>query len=208
MSEEERIPRSSSLSHDVAPRYTSSSASSSSLLLSNPQPIDESDEQQYQHFTGGGRGGGDDGLTMMMMDDNRDDDDDETNPNTDIDFDGEDGINGLTSEDMEDGTEPGSLGNNSSNNSLRKRRLMKKAPDAPKRFKSAYICFVTDKMDDVKKSLPADMKVKENTLWILDCLMNRILFDIGDRDYEDFSVYVEESSTIRTIRIWEDRWSR
>eukprot|EP01040_Poterioochromonas_malhamensis_P011768 gene11768-12840_t len=162
MNEEERIPRSSSLSHDVAPRYTSSSTSSSSLLLSNPQPIDGSDEQQYQHFTGGGRGGGDDGLTMMMMmDDNRDDDDDETNPNTDIDFDGEDGINGLTPEDMEDGTEPGSLGNNSSNNSLRKRRLMKKAPDAPKRFKSAYICFVTDKMDDVKKSLPADMKVTE-----------------------------------------------
>lgn len=62
---------------------------------------------------------------------------------------------------MEDGTEPGSLGNNSSNNSLRKRRLMKKAPDAPKRFKSAYICFVTDKMDDVKKSLPADMKVNK-----------------------------------------------
>lgn len=43
--------------------------------------------------------------------------------------------------------------------SHRKKRAFKKAPDAPKRFKSAYICFVKDKMDDVKKSLPADVKV-------------------------------------------------
>lgn len=41
----------------------------------------------------------------------------------------------------------------------RKRRLLKKAPDAPKRFKSAYICFVMEKMDDVKKNLPQEIKV-------------------------------------------------
>lgn len=45
----------------------------------------------------------------------------------------------------------------------RKKRLLKKAPDAPKRFKSAYICFVTDKMDDVKKSLPSDVKVRKTS---------------------------------------------
>lgn len=44
---------------------------------------------------------------------------------------------------------------------LRKKRLLKKAPDAPKRFKSAYICFVTEKMEDVKQSLPVDTKVTE-----------------------------------------------
>lgn len=41
----------------------------------------------------------------------------------------------------------------------RKRKLLKKAPSAPKRFKSAYICFVTEKMDSVKKSLPPETKV-------------------------------------------------
>jgi hypothetical protein len=29
----------------------------------------------------------------------------------------------------------------------KKRKLMKKAPDAPKRFKSAYICFIGEKME-------------------------------------------------------------
>lgn len=46
----------------------------------------------------------------------------------------------------------------------RKRRLLKKAPDAPKRFKSAYICFVMEKMDDVKKNLPRDIKVLRNPI--------------------------------------------
>ena len=41
----------------------------------------------------------------------------------------------------------------------KKRRLLKKAPDAPRRFKSAYILFVMDKMDEVKKSSPEDVKV-------------------------------------------------
>lgn len=38
-------------------------------------------------------------------------------------------------------------------NHCKKRKLMKKAPDAPKRFKTAYICFVTEKMDEVKSNL-------------------------------------------------------
>ena len=29
----------------------------------------------------------------------------------------------------------------------KKRKLMKKAPDAPKRFKSAYICFIGERME-------------------------------------------------------------
>jgi len=43
--------------------------------------------------------------------------------------------------------------------SLKKRKLLKKAPDAPKRFKSAYICFVMDKMDDLRASLTETFKV-------------------------------------------------
>ena len=38
--------------------------------------------------------------------------------------------------------------------------MLKKAPNAPKRFKSAYICFVMEKMDEVKATLPSDTKVK------------------------------------------------
>ena len=37
--------------------------------------------------------------------------------------------------------------------------MLKKAPNAPKRFKSAYICFVTEKMEEVKNTLPSEMKV-------------------------------------------------
>jgi hypothetical protein len=41
---------------------------------------------------------------------------------------------------------------------LRKRRkLMKRAPNAPKRFKSAYICFISEKMEEMKRQ--ADTKV-------------------------------------------------
>ena len=43
---------------------------------------------------------------------------------------------------------------------IRKRKVYKKAPDAPKRFKSAYICFVMHKMEEVKQLLPQDAKVK------------------------------------------------
>jgi hypothetical protein len=41
----------------------------------------------------------------------------------------------------------------------RKKRLLKKAPDAPKRFKTAYICFVMEKMDIVKESSSKEEKV-------------------------------------------------
>jgi hypothetical protein len=40
-----------------------------------------------------------------------------------------------------------------------KKRLLKKAPDAPKRFKSAYICYVTKKMDEIKEESARDIKV-------------------------------------------------
>lgn len=49
----------------------------------------------------------------------------------------------------------------SGSSGARKRKPLKKAPDAPKRFKSAYICFVAEKMDDVKKGMPSDIKVRK-----------------------------------------------
>jgi hypothetical protein len=48
---------------------------------------------------------------------------------------------------------------NSSSIGKKRKKLVKKAPTAPKRFKSAYIFFVKEKMDDFKKDLPADKKV-------------------------------------------------
>lgn len=41
-----------------------------------------------------------------------------------------------------------------------KKRLLKKAPDAPKRFKSAYICYVMEMMDEIKSEQSGDIKVK------------------------------------------------
>lgn len=40
-----------------------------------------------------------------------------------------------------------------------KKRLLKKAPDAPKRFKSAYICYVMNMMDEIKGEYAGDIKV-------------------------------------------------
>lgn len=48
---------------------------------------------------------------------------------------------------------------NSQCNSLKRKKLLKKAPDAPKRFKSAYIYFVMDKMDSVRSSASDTLKV-------------------------------------------------
>lgn len=74
----------------------------------------------------------------------------------------------------------------------RKRRLLKKAPEAPKRFKSAYICFVMDKMERVKESLPSEIKVK-NYIMVFCCVL---IFSIaGDRYYEGTSHHVEEFAT-------------
>ena len=42
---------------------------------------------------------------------------------------------------------------------LRKKRVLKKAPEAPKRFKSAYICYVIQKMDEMKQTVDGDAKV-------------------------------------------------
>lgn len=43
-----------------------------------------------------------------------------------------------------------------------KKRLLKKAPDAPKRFKSAYICYVMEMMEEIKNEHAGDMKVSGN----------------------------------------------
>lgn len=45
----------------------------------------------------------------------------------------------------------------------KKRKAMKKAPDAPKRFKSAYICFIGERMETEKANnlQNADPKVTE-----------------------------------------------
>ena len=39
---------------------------------------------------------------------------------------------------------------------------MKKAPDAPRKFKSAYICFLMNKMSGTKKSDNPDIKVSKS----------------------------------------------
>jgi hypothetical protein len=41
----------------------------------------------------------------------------------------------------------------------KKRKALKKAPEAPKRFKSAYICFVMQKMEGMKKAAGPEAKV-------------------------------------------------
>lgn len=47
-----------------------------------------------------------------------------------------------------------------------KKRLLKKAPDAPKRFKSAYICYVMKMMEEIKGEYAGDIKVINNSLKI------------------------------------------
>ena len=44
----------------------------------------------------------------------------------------------------------------------RKRRRMKKVPDAPKRFKTAYIFFVTANMSEARKEFPVNGDQKIN----------------------------------------------
>jgi hypothetical protein len=44
---------------------------------------------------------------------------------------------------------------------IRRKKQLKKAPDAPKRFKSAYICYVMEKMEDAKKMVPPDTKITD-----------------------------------------------
>jgi hypothetical protein len=38
-----------------------------------------------------------------------------------------------------------------------KKRLLKKAPDAPKRFKSAYICYVMKMIEEIKGEYAGDI---------------------------------------------------
>ncbi len=56
---------------------------------------------------------------------------------------------------------PNDSGNSTSKS--KKRKLLKKAPNAPKRFKSAYICFITQNMDEMKNKLGQDSKVTDVT---------------------------------------------
>lgn len=43
----------------------------------------------------------------------------------------------------------------------RRKRLLRKAPEAPKRFKSAYICYVIENMSEAKKSQADDVKLTD-----------------------------------------------
>ena len=56
-------------------------------------------------------------------------------------------------ESADDKTEDHVVGNKN------KKRILKKAPDAPKRFKSAYICYVMDMMDEIKGEYAGEIKV-------------------------------------------------
>lgn len=49
------------------------------------------------------------------------------------------------------------------NSSQKKKKLLKKAPDAPKRFKSAYICFIGEHMEieKAKRTNPSELKVTD-----------------------------------------------
>lgn len=58
----------------------------------------------------------------------------------------------------------------------RKKRLLKKAPDAPKRFKTAYICFVMEKMDIVKENSSKEEKVTFLFENLVDEIFGRGLF--------------------------------
>lgn len=79
----------------------------------------------------------------------------------------------------------------------RKHRLLKKSPDAPKRFKTAYICFVKDKMEEVKRGLQdvPDCKVTDSMKVL--ALMWKNLSPLEKMNYEslaevDKSRYFEE----------------
>ena len=47
------------------------------------------------------------------------------------------------------------------NSSHKKKKLLKKAPDAPKRFKSAYICFIGERMESEKAKRNSELKVTD-----------------------------------------------
>lgn len=85
-----------------------------------------------------------------------------------------------------------------STEATRKKRLLKKAPNAPRRFKSAYICFVMEKMDDVRKSFPDDTKVTDvmktlASMWKSASPMERQRFERQAED--DKTRYFSEMAT-------------
>ena len=77
----------------------------------------------------------------------------------------------------------------------KKRKLLKKAPDAPKRFKSAYICYVMEKVDEVKQANPDDLKITDTmkklaTMWKNLSPADREVYETKAKD--DKSRYYQE----------------
>lgn len=77
----------------------------------------------------------------------------------------------------------------------KKRKLLKKAPDAPKRFKSAYICYVMEKVDEVKQANPDDLKITDTmkklaTMWKNLSPADREVYEMKAKD--DKSRYYQE----------------
>ena len=69
-------------------------------------------------------------------------------------------LNFITCDDDNDNDSAPTMNNSSL--PPKKKRLLKKAPDAPKRFKSAYICFIGERMEESKLlGNDSDLKVTE-----------------------------------------------
>lgn len=81
-----------------------------------------------------------------------------------------------------------------------KKKLLKKAPQAPKRFKTAYICFVADKMEEVKYQMKQYEGYKVTDVLKVLSNMWRQLSPMEKRKYErmaelDKERYLNEIST-------------
>lgn len=48
-------------------------------------------------------------------------------------------------------------------NSVKRKKALRKAPHAPKRFKSAYIYFIMDKMEELRSSAGESLKVTRHS---------------------------------------------
>jgi hypothetical protein len=87
----------------------------------------------------------------------------------------------------------------------KKRRTLKKAPEAPKRFKSAYICFVMEKMDQMKQAAGPDVKVKFSSLIFRGLFsvpqLSMVKTLLGDRINEEAGGQVENPTSYRKKQI-------
>ena len=72
----------------------------------------------------------------------------------------EDNYDGAGEDEMDDTEAVGAGGGSSAprQRKMRKKRAYKKAPDAPRRGRSAYVLFSMDAREDVKASLPPGAK--------------------------------------------------